>query len=367
MITVCDPKNWMRDHQFNVKGQILSNPVDIHRFTGPRVLINRYIEPFDYEPRDYDLTIWTGLENLDVHLKNLLPYLCAGKHVFVSDSYIEKLETICHPGYLYPLASMPDIPRPRANYQAKYTADVLIGRIDAWHKINRAWCYYEIKKRNLQSKMLMPVRQDIRLWDLLGTIKHPDIASDLKNSLEMFGDIKASYDQDIDSLEHPQVMTEFRQGLDPHDVFGSVFEHSAQKNIPEGIYQQAAYSLVMPDWNVPMICEKVSKALIMGRPFIAVGPQGYLANLRDLGFQTFHPIIDESYDNEPDHLKRWQQAMDSLEELSQKSVQSVYDRLKKRLKHNRKMSYNNLYWINRLKTWLNFKIEKYTGIECAIY
>lgn len=369
MITVCDPTHWLKEHQFNVNGQVLSNSLDARRYSGPRVLINRYIDPFDYDSTDYNIVLWVGLENLEVHQKTILPYLYPGNHVFVSDSYIQKLEIICHPGYLYPLASMPDMPKLRPNYQARYLVDVLIGRIDAWHKINRAWVYYEIKKRNLESSAIMPVRQDIDIESMIGTLERmcPDIADNIKNSVSSIGSIKTSSGHCVDSLEDPLVMREFLQGLDPHDIFGSVFEHTAQKNIPLGMYQQSAYSLIMPDWNVPMICEKVSKALIMGRPFVVVGPQNYLANLRNLGFQTFDSVIDESYDGEPNHLIRWSMAMDSLEKLSQQSVQSVYDRLKKRLKHNRKLSYNNVYWINRLKTWLNYKIKKHTGIECAIY
>lgn len=363
MITVCDPTNWMQEHKFQVSGRVVQNQSDALLYDDPRILINRYVDTFDYDPDNYDLTIWTGLENLSVHLKR--NYLQSGHHVVVSESWTPDLEMICHPGFLYPLASMVGKSYVRPNYQAQYLADVLIGRIDHEVKINRAWCYYEIKRRLLVNSVIMPVRVTPKFQ--FESIPDNEIKNYLLDAGQILGPITPSYDQQVDRLENAIVLQDFRQGLDPHDVFGSVFEHSADKNIPWGIYHQSAYSLIMPDYNIPMICEKVSKALIMGRPFIAIGPQGYLANLQKLGFQTFDPVIDESYDSEPNHLVRWNRAMDALEDLSQKSVQSVYDRLKKRLKHNRKMSYNNEYWINRLKFWLNCKIEKYTGIKCAIF
>jgi len=98
-----------------------------------------------------------------------------------------------------------------------------------------------------------------------------------------------------------------------------------------------------------------------------MGPAGYLQALRNLGFATFDPVIDESYDLEPNDQRRYSMALDSLGKLANQNSQSVYDRLKKRLQHNRKLVYNCEYWANRLKDWLNDSIKKETGIQCAIY
>ena len=47
------------------------------------------------------------------------------------------------------------------------------------------------------------------------------------------------------------------------------------------------------------ITEKTIKPIRAGIPFVMVGCQNYLKKLRQLGFKTFHPHIDESYDSEP--------------------------------------------------------------------
>ena len=36
--------------------------------------------------------------------------------------------------------------------------------------------------------------------------------------------------------------------------------------------------------------------MMSSKPFIVLGSKHFLKNLRSIGFKTFHPVIDESYD-----------------------------------------------------------------------
>jgi hypothetical protein len=47
------------------------------------------------------------------------------------------------------------------------------------------------------------------------------------------------------------------------------------------------------------LSEKTTKPIAMKHPFLMLANKDFLKNLRDLGFQTFHEHLDESYDNEP--------------------------------------------------------------------
>jgi len=51
--------------------------------------------------------------------------------------------------------------------------------------------------------------------------------------------------------------------------------------------------------------EKTAKCLYTGKPFLLLGTQGQLAKLRELGFYTFSPWIDESYDLESNADRRF--------------------------------------------------------------
>lgn len=52
------------------------------------------------------------------------------------------------------------------------------------------------------------------------------------------------------------------------------------------------------------ISEKTFKPILNHHPFMILAVTGVLKMLRDLGYKTFSPYIDESYDEEPDFVKR---------------------------------------------------------------
>lgn len=61
--------------------------------------------------------------------------------------------------------------------------------------------------------------------------------------------------------------------------------------------------------------EKTANCLATGKPFILVSGQYSLHRLRQLGFQTFNDILDETYDTEPTPYKRIAKLTMALKEL----------------------------------------------------
>ena len=61
--------------------------------------------------------------------------------------------------------------------------------------------------------------------------------------------------------------------------------------------------------------EKTANCLATGKPFVLVSGEGSLARLRDMGFQTFDSVIDESYDLAKHPYDRIQRLIRSLNEL----------------------------------------------------
>lgn len=64
--------------------------------------------------------------------------------------------------------------------------------------------------------------------------------------------------------------------------------------------------------------EKIARALMYKHPFILVAPAGSIKSLRELGFKTFHPFIDESYDSEEDDDLRIDIVVREIERLCSK-------------------------------------------------
>lgn len=67
------------------------------------------------------------------------------------------------------------------------------------------------------------------------------------------------------------------------------------------------------------ISEKVVKAIGQNHPFIVFGNYGTLKELKRLGFKTFEPFIDESYDSEKNVQKRIDLIFDEVTKLVNKS------------------------------------------------
>jgi hypothetical protein len=67
--------------------------------------------------------------------------------------------------------------------------------------------------------------------------------------------------------------------------------------------------------NTLFLSEKIYKPFAFRHPFILLGWHGSLRVLRERGFKTFHPYIDESYDDEPDHNKRFDMIVNEIKRL----------------------------------------------------
>jgi len=91
------------------------------------------------------------------------------------------------------------------------------------------------------------------------------------------------------------------------------------------------------------ITEKTYKAIALEMPFILIAPAGSLEYMRSYGFKTFDSILDESYDQETDDIKRIEMVVKQLKELdglSLKEKQSIHRACLPMVEHN----YNHFYY-----------------------
>ena len=84
--------------------------------------------------------------------------------------------------------------------------------------------------------------------------------------------------------------------------------------------------------------EKTFKNLYLGKPFLLWSGPHSLFKLRESGFKTFHPYINESYDlmhNTKDRFEAILSEIDRIGNLSLEQLQEVHTNLKERLQYNR--------------------------------
>lgn len=91
-------------------------------------------------------------------------------------------------------------------------------------------------------------------------------------------------------------------------------------------YQQCGMEVVLEtlfDDQRNHLTEKTLRPIACGKPFILASSAHSLDYLRSYGFQTFHPLIDESYDQETDSLQRLMMIINELKRISQLNNKST--------------------------------------------
>jgi len=80
--------------------------------------------------------------------------------------------------------------------------------------------------------------------------------------------------------------------------------------------------------------EKIAKPLAMGHPFIVAANAGYYRDLRNLGFQTFDSIIDESFDSIDHAQTRMDRIVEVVNDLCNQNLSSFLDECRSVCKYN---------------------------------
>lgn len=107
---------------------------------------------------------------------------------------------------------------------------------------------------------------------------------------------------------------------------------------PVELYRKTWYSIICETSGTGtnfFLSEKTIKAMFNSRMFVLFGPVGYLAKLREQGFETFRHVIDESYDSEPRDYKRFEMAMHQVMQLAWfENPAEMYREVQPVLEHN---------------------------------
>lgn len=142
-----------------------------------------------------------------------------------------------------------------------------------------------------------------------------------------------------------------------NDVYRSKTRSSNFLELPEALYA-TDINVVLEAYcdnkhiTYPFLTEKTYRNIKYKKPFIIIGQQHTLKVLRLLGYKTFSPLIEESYDNLKDPNQRAARVLKELERLrkmNNSEWSSFLENCKPILEHN----YNNLKnRINKTNIWL---------------
>ena len=120
-------------------------------------------------------------------------------------------------------------------------------------------------------------------------------------------------------------------------------------------YQDSYINIVNESWTIPddwvFLTEKTIKPIMHFQPFIINGQRDSLSKLHKLGFKTFEPFIDESYDKIEEPGERLNAICEEIKRLCSlpiKEVHKNYYKLWDRLEYNYEHLYGEFWekWFN---------------------
>ena len=86
------------------------------------------------------------------------------------------------------------------------------------------------------------------------------------------------------------------------------------------------------------LSEKTWKPLILGKPYIMVGPPGYYKYLQSFGFKLYDEIFDYSFDEITDIDTRIQYIVSEINKLKSENYMELYLKIKDKVEYNRNLA-----------------------------
>jgi hypothetical protein len=209
-------------------------------------------------------------------------------------------------------------------------------------------------KNNNLLDQLSPYRVKPKYFDaLLGWAKpHRQIAYDyLKDNDDVILSYLTDRSQPLKdsgwiSVDGYEISDQTRNTITKVNYHGQ--QISISQIVPVSVYNQSAYSVVAEtNWanHYSFYTEKIVKPILAERLFAVFSGQHYLHNLRSLGFKTFNGIIDESYDAEPDMIRRYAMVYEQIKYLLSQPQDQILNKIRPITEYNKNLMLNK-NWIS---------------------
>jgi hypothetical protein len=137
--------------------------------------------------------------------------------------------------------------------------------------------------------------------------------------------------------------------------------HDRTRQIYHPMYNDTICSIVpetLTDNDCHYITEKTAKPIMAEHLFVILSGAGFLQNLRDLGFKTFHEHFDESYDDCVNLHERVIKIAETLKQIRDMDHGKLYEDTKQTRRHNRELFFSEDFY-KEFNTVQLRKLEKY--------
>ncbi len=154
----------------------------------------------------------------------------------------------------------------------------------------------------------------------------------------------------------PNMQSAYAHSFCKHHLFGNTWGDAI---VNPACYTDTWFSVVTEtifDYPHSFRTEKIWKPILMAHPFVAAANRGYLRDLRNAGFRTFHNYINESYDQIDCPSKRIDSIIATIGEICQNGAAEFWTATQDICKYNQQ----HLVEHNQLeRAQLPINLEKY--------
>ena len=172
-------------------------------------------------------------------------------------------------------------------------------------------------------------------------------------------------------FKNPNFKSEVNIGVFPTTSASTI--SSADFNIED--YANTKFEIVLEtlfDDSRIQLTEKIFRPIACGHPFLLASTPGSLEYLRSYGFKTFDGIVNESYDDEPDPIKRLTLIVNAMKTITNWSVEEQatnWNKIKKITEYNKQHFFSNAFFelvIGELKSNLKSAFDELERTNTSI-
>jgi hypothetical protein len=263
----------------------------------------------------------------------------------------------------YEYASVRDIEHAVKKYKIKNYLVALGGlvgneNIDASHMLYRPWWSFNVRRENLyqdtnqkDKPYMFDVLLGSRRWHRDFIVKEFITSGLADQSIITYRNLYKvqnvqEYNRDHDQnfpdvkIQYPYVNANYNKKWEIPATSNGLFPIVG---IPWEIYRHTNYTILSESQyrtDIFFMSEKTAKPIWAKRLFVVFAVAGFLKKLRQLGFKTFHSVIDETYDDEPDAEKRFSLAFDQVKYLHTQDPEKIHAKIQSIVEHNHVRLYN---------------------------
>ena len=132
--------------------------------------------------------------------------------------------------------------------------------------------------------------------------------------------------------------------------------------LPEQFHDSFLHVVGEATTSVNIISEKTLIPILLKKPFISLGKEGFNKCLTDLGFELYTELFDYSFDNETDTESRASMVADNVNSIVGKDYNKLYELIKHKILHNYNRAQEIIHDINYIHP-LAIERSNYIGSE----